>query len=412
MEDTLAAQSGVGAAPPPAPPFGGPLLERAKLCGDGFGCRSALQECGITFDLSTTHFYQGVAGGGLERSFLYGGRNDYFLNVDGEQLGLWKGGSFDLHGETRFGKSANFSTGALSPVNEMLLVPTDSGCVTALTGVRFTQHLSDNVLIYAGKINTLDDVRQPLTGATPLNGFLNTSLIFNTIFARTLPYSTLGAGFVVLQDEEPILSLSVYDPNDTPTTSGFENFFDGATVFGTVNVPTRFFGLPGHQGLSGTYSTGRYTNLSPSSYLDPVDDLAFASAPKTRSWALAYNFDQAVWASSDDPTKVWGVFGNLGIADDNPNPVRWYASVGVAGANPVRPQDTFGVGVFYLGISDELKRSARPVSPLRNESGAELYYNARVTPWFQITPDLQFIRPFEKNADTAVVLGVRAKIDF
>ena len=38
--------------------------------------------------------------------------------------------------------------------------------------------------------------------------------------------------------------------------------------------------------------------------------------------------------------------------------------------------------------------------------------NAAVTPWCQITPDLQVIRPFRERADTALILGVRANIDF
>lgn len=401
---------------PPAPPqFGGPLLERPKLTGDWFGLRTSLQECGITTDVSSTQFYQGVASGGLQQSFPYGGRNDYFVNVDGEKLGLWKGFSLTLHGETRYGQSANFITGALSPVNEMLLVPASAGCVTALTGVKCTQSLSENILVFAGKINLFDEIRQPLSGAGPLDGFLNTSLIFNTILARTLPYSAFGAGFVWLWDKEPVFTLSVYDTNSTPTTSGFNSFFDnGATIFGIINLPTRFFGLPGHQGLDVTYSSGRYTNLTASPYLDPLGGLVFPSPPIAGSWAVGYHFDQALFAATDDPKRVWGVFGRLGVADSNPNPVSCYASAGISGASllPARNKDTFGIGYYYLGISDTLKQSAHPNVPLRNEHGVELYYNARVTPWCQFTPDLQIIEPLQRQADTAFVVGVRAKLDF
>ena len=110
---------------------------------------------------------------------------------------------------------------------------------------------------------------------------------------------------------------------------------------------------------------------------------------------------------------MWGVFGNLGIADDNPNPMQWYASAGISGTSPIPAKlDTFGVGYFHLGISGPLKDSAVPGSPLGNEDGVELYYNARITPWFQITPDLQVINPFEQEAKTSLVLGLRAKVDF
>ena len=396
-------------------PFGGPFFERNKLTGDWNVRRNLLLESGITLDASTTQFSQGVASGGLEQAFPYGGRNDYLLTLDGEKLGLWKGFYLYLKGESRYGESVNFKTGALSSVNELLLVPAEKGYVPALTGVKFVQLLSENIEVFAGKINLLFDVRQPLTGATVLDGFLNTSLIFNTVLARTLPYSSFGAGFVYLKDKNPIFILSVYDTNSTPTTSGFQSIFDnGVLIYPILNLPTRFFGLPGHQGLQGTYSSGKYTNLSPSPYLDPLNGLVFASPPKAGTWALAYNFDQALYVSPGNPKRMWGVFGSLGIADNNPNPIQWYSNVGISGASPIptRMRDTFGIGYFHLGISGPLKQSAQPVSPLGNEDGVELYYNARVAPWFQITPDLQIINPFEQQARTALVLGLRGKLDF
>ncbi len=390
-------------------PFGGPFFGRNKLTGDWNVRRNLLLEGGVTLDVSATQYFQGVASGGLEQAFPFGGRDDYLLSLDGERLGLWKGFFIYLKGESRYGESANFLTGALSPVNELLLVPAEKGYVPALTGVKFVQFLSENMEIFAGKINLLFDVRQPLTGATVLDGFLNTSLIFNTILARTLPYSTFGAGFVYLKDKNPIFILSVYDTNSTPTTSGFQSFFNnGVLIYPILNLPTRFLGLPGHQGLQGTYSSGKYTNLSPSPYLDPLNGLIFASPPKAGTWALSYNFDQALYVSPDDPKRLWGVFGSLGIADDNPNPIQWYASAGISGASPipVRKRDTFGIGYFHLGISGPLKQSAQPFSPLGNEDGVELYYNARIAPWFQMTPDLQVINPFEQQARTALVLGL------
>jgi porin len=281
--------------------------------------------------------------------------------------------------------------------------------------MKFTQHFSDNFLVYAGKINLLDEIQQPLTHATGLTGFLNSSLIFNTILARTLPYSAFGAGFVYLQDAHPVVALSVFDTRDASTTSVFDDFFNNGTViFGVVSLPTQFFGLPGHQGVEGVYSSGRYTNVQESQYLDPVTGLVVPSPPKAGSWALGYLFDQALWVSPDDPERVWGVFGLLGLADDNPNPIHWTCMAGVSGASPLarRTQDTFGVGYYCLGLSGPLKQSALAGTPLGNEHGVEIYYNARVTPWCQVTPDLQIIEPFQKDADTALVVGVRAKLDF
>lgn len=395
--------------------FGGPWYERPKLTGDWFGTRSALAGNGITLDVSNTQYHQGVTSGGLEQAFRYGGRNDYILNVDGEKAGLSKGLFITLHGETRYGESANSLTGALMPVNLMLAVPQPNGSITALTGVKFTQFLSEQSMVYAGKINTLDDFKQPITGAGTLNGFQNTALMFNPIYARTVPYSTFGASFAYLENMEPLFAAAVFDTNNTPTVSGFDTFFDnGATVFAQLNLQTSFFGLPGHQGVSGTYSSGTYTDLTPSAYLDPIEGLVILTTPKTGSWCLAYNFDQAVYVSQDDPQRKWGVFSNLGIADNNPSPINWFASAGISGTSPFaeRKADTFGVGYFYVGVSDPLKSLAPNLFPLQNENGVELYYNVQATPWCQITPDLQVIDPFRERADSSLLFGLRAKIDF
>ncbi|WP_010582114.1 carbohydrate porin [Schlesneria paludicola] len=389
--------------------------EWPNLSGDWFGSRAVIASRGLTLDFSTTQFYQGATHGGLEQEFQYGGRNDYLMNLDGEKAGLWNGASFMLHGETRYGESGNSLTGALSPVNLMLSVPLSTGTVTGLTGVKFTQVLSEELLVYAGKINTLDDFKQPLTGAGPLNGFQNSAMIYNPVFARTIPYSTIGAGFAYLKNTERVFEVAVYDTNNSPTVSGFNTLFNnGATAYAQGTVPTTLFEKPGHQGISGTYSSGTYSDLTPTAYLDPVVGVVFLSTPVQGSWCLTYNVDQAVYVSPDDPQRMWGVFGNLGIADKNPSPVRWFANTGISGTSsiPGRKADTFGIAYFYIGVSDSLKTRATNLVSLGDEYGAELYYNVAVTSWCQITPDLQVIAPFRNRAETSVLVGLRAKIDF
>jgi porin len=78
------------------------LLTRQNLTGDWFGRRSTLAESGFSFDVSTTQYFQGVASGGSEQGFEYGGRNDYFLHVDGEKAGLWRS-IRDFRGNAKLG---------------------------------------------------------------------------------------------------------------------------------------------------------------------------------------------------------------------------------------------------------------------------------------------------------------------
>lgn len=395
--------------------FRGSIRQRSKFTGDWCGRRADLQAGGITLDLSTTQFYQGVVTGGLEQAFQYGGRNDCFLNIDGEKVGLWSGLAVTLHAETRYGESVNSIAGTLMAPNLMSAFPLPNGTVTALTNVTLTQNLSETFQVFAGKLNTLDGLEQPLTGADNLSGFQNTAMLYNPVFARTVPYATFGAGVACLQNDESVFSVIVYDTNDTTTVSGFETFFDnGATIYAELNGSTMLFDRPGHHGLSGTYSTGKYSDLTPTAYLDPIVGVVVATAPRTGSWCLAYNFDQALYVSPDDPDLMWGVFGNFGLADENPSPARWFASVGLSGTGGIagRKTDSFGFAYLYLEVSDSLKNLAPRLLPLRDEHGIELYYNVALTPWCRITPDLQVITPFRDRAETALLFGLRAQVDF
>jgi porin len=400
------------------PPFGGPWDTRPKLTGDWYGLREQLRDHGITLDLSTTAYYQGTASGGLEESFQFGGRNDYWLNIDGQKAGLWPGFFGTLHGETVYGESVNHETGAIVPVNIGRAHPVVSGTETALTAVRFTQALSENFVVYGGKINTIDNVQQPFMPGRGLDaGFMNAAFVWNPILGRTMNYATLGAGAAVLAAGEPVASLTLYDTNDDTTTTGFHKAFDnGVIVYPTFSLPTRFFGMPGHQSVWGAYSSGRYAILDSQS-LNEIPAVLQGATPTTSmhgSWWVTYLFDQAIWVDPADRARSWGVFGNFGISDGKPNPIKWSAILGVGGSSPIpgRRLDTFGAAYYHLGFSDDFRVVARAITPVRDEHGLELFYNVAVTPWCHVTADMQVVTPILERAETSLVFGLRAKIDF
>jgi porin len=406
------------AAPEGPPPFGGPLMSRPKLTGDWFGFREDLRCHGITFDISTNLYYQGVASGGRRDEFEYSGRADYLLNIDGQKAGLWQGLFINLHGETVYGDSVNDLTGAFMPVNSGRLVPVPSGDVTALTGIKITQALSENFAVFGGKINTFDGYSQPFLPGQAIDvGFMNLGIILNPVLLRTLPYSTWGAGAAVLVDAKPAASVMVLDTNNTPTTTGFPTFFDnGVTILASGGLPSNFFDMPGVHALMGTYNSGRLASTDTTAYSLIARVLRGLPAVEkvSGSWSLAYLFQQTLWIDPCDKTRTWGLFGSAGIGDTNPNPFPWSASIGVAGSSPLpgRKLDTFGIAYYYMGVSDNLKNFARRLIPLRDEQGLELFYNVGVTPWCHITPDLQVIDPARARIDSSLVLGLRAKIDF
>jgi porin len=301
------------------------------------------------------------------------------------------------------------------PVSVAQLFPVPNGAVTALSGVKFTQFLSERFLVFGGKLNILDGFNQPFTGgARGVNGFWNGGMVFNPVFIRTVPYSTYGFGAAVVKGVEPIVSFMVLDANNTPTTTGFNSFFaDGAVLVPSINVPTNFLGLPGHQGLLGSWSSKKYTNLDRSAFLNVLQGGApLSTLRRDGAWSLGYMFDQALVVSPCDPKRMWGVFGNVGIADTNPSPIRWFANLGVGGsALRGRPLDTFGFGYYYMGLNSSFKNLI-PGLPLRDEHGMEAFYNFAVAPWCHITPDVQFILPAQDRAQHMWFFGMRAKLDF
>src|SRR5262249_423157 len=93
-------------------------------------------------------------------------------------------------GETRLGNSVNRVDGLLAPSNIAMAFPKEGENTSSLTGVKITQALSQNFAVVLGKLNTLDEYvlhYDPKLGLRPgIGGYMNTSLVFNPILARTV----------------------------------------------------------------------------------------------------------------------------------------------------------------------------------------------------------------------------------
>jgi porin len=378
-----------------------------------------LSEHGVELKISLSQFYQGVADGGTERSFEYGGKLDYYLSLEGGKLGLWPGFSLTAHAETRYGNDINTIDGLFSFGNFNMAFPKVGQDGTGITALKLTQLLFDHLLLIAGKINTLDDFRLNFTAKNGLERFMNGAMVANIINARTIPYSTYGAGFAVFARNGPEFTFLLRDPDDHATTTDLDKLFaKGAVLTGSVRVPISPLGLPGTQVMGGNWSSRHYTSLDPSPWVE-VPGQGLLANEESGSWALYYNFDQYVWINSSNTNRWLGVFGMTGLSDGNPNPIRWNATfgLGAGGLIPGREGDTAGLGYFHMGISSEFKQllGAPPAPPglaQRDEQGVELYYQAALTRWCHLAADLQIVAPSTKNLDTTVLIGGRLMIDF
>jgi len=238
----------------------------------------------------------------------------------------------------------------------------------------------------------------------------------------TIPYSALGAGLIILPTKDPhgaIIGFSVLQTNGQASTIGFDDLHSNQLTFvGEARVRTNFFGLTGHQLIGGGYSNKTFTSLDQS--------LRFFIENRTLekqegSWNIYYNFDQYLYETEKGSGKGVGIFGRIGVSDGNPNPMHVFVSLGVGGKGIIscRPLDRFGVGFYYMDVRNP--KFTGPLATrefLRDEYGFEIFYNVAITPWLQVTPDIQVLKPAQKetisgeNVHTATVLGLRLQVVF
>lgn len=383
-----------------------------SLCEWG-GLKPKLAESGITFQGDVTGFYMGVLDGGEARRGEFAGHGDYVFNVDAGKLGLHDGLFVKIRAEHRFGTPVGEATGTFLPPAVLGDLPVVDSENVYLTNVLLTQMLSDNFAVFAGKLDTLDGDVNAFAHGRGKTQFSNAALVATPIALRTVPYSTLGAGFIWLEEGEPIFTFTVLNPTDTARTSGFEELFEeGVSLTAELRLPTNFFQLPGHQLFGGSWSSRNYASL------DQDPRVIFPSIPIARtsgSWSLYWNFDQYLVIDPKNPKNGWGVFGRAGIADAASNPIQHFLSFGVGGTSPLpnRSDDGFGVGWYYSGTSDKISPFLMAFTgPVGDGQGVELFYRAQIAPCFDITPDFQILVPGRAEIDTAYLLGLRANISF
>lgn len=434
------------------PNYMGDWWNRKYMTGDWGGARTELANHGILFDASVTQNLQGNGHGGKNTNgaFEYGGSADYSLRLDTARMGLWPGGLITLHGETQFGQSINGSTGAFMVPNmkSVFPVPNDPG-ETTLSEFYLMQALSEKVVVAAGKIDltALGDRNAFAGDASHTTQFMNTAFNVNPVLLTAAPYTSMAAGVILLPTDSLQIStlVSDNDPNGAANMTGFNTAFHGRdwmSVMQEYDLKIKPFDRPGNQRL-GWFWTSKDFREFESDSRDPIpvshitipgvpgiaqkflqknrrrarigDTIVDLKNPDTKpdNWGIYYNFDQYLFCDEKDPTKGWGLFGRFGVAPTEANLFHTFYSIGLGGKGtiPKRDDDTWGVGYYYGHVDNNLSSRLG----IDDEQGVELFYSIEVTPWFHITPDIQFIVDPAGgiiNDQTAVVYGLRAQITF
>lgn len=397
-------------------------LERPALTGD----RADLVARGVDVRATLTQVGQGVVDGGKDDDWEYGGRGNLTINLDTQKLNLWPGGFFTLEVEGNFNRSVNGSTGALMAVNSNQLFPEPGGENFNVPQLSFAQFVSPYAGAVVGKLDTTSGDMNAFAHGKGDEQFFNMALSINPV-AVIIPYSTLGAGIIVLPTKDPaeaILQFSALQASGRASTTGFDDFDSEWIGAAEGRVRTDFFGLTGHQLVGAFYSSREYTSLD-QRLGHVVETQSFAR--ENGSWGVYYNFDQYLYEFDRQAETGVGVFGRFGASDGGPNVSRFFYSAGVGGKGivPGRERDRFGLGAYFIDVSNPTFEGPLGTRTfLSDEWGFEAFYNIALTGWLLLTPDIQVIGPSQneritstmprlaESISTATVIGFRLQIVF
>jgi porin len=430
---------------------GGDFRHRTQLSGDWGGMRTDLARHGFFFDLYSTSAYQNVASGGLKNGNTSIQNTQLSINVDTGRAGLWSGGIFHITLESRYGSSSpqnTFTVGSTVPQYTGLAIPGPFFVHDVLPTEYFLfQSLTPKFAVLLGKTNVLKHADQTLFGNSYKYYFANLNFNKNPMALNFYNTTSLAAVGLWIPSKRLTVFTGVFDPNSDANNLATKAF-DRVNVYGGTIFSYKIGNLPGQSWAQANWTnkpkidlTSPFGQLSPAGVPQAVGVLLGAPSVqalpvkyKGMSWVTIGNFSQYLFVKdhpaavaeklgSGQPLRGIGLFGRLGYAPEETNPITRDASVALLanGLSDHRPNDSFGLGIYHNGISQPLKneiaRLTGATATLKNEQGLEVFYSVAITPAMRLIPSYQHIwnpmtAEVAKNERGADVFLLRLSLTF
>ena len=405
--------------PTPEPSF----WTQETMTGDWGGTRSRWKEKGIDLEFKYVGIFQSIASGGTNEHSSLTNKLATTWKFDLTKVAGWKFWSSEIKAEWRFGGPALTGTGGINFSNTAGVIPAAGGSVVSVTAVNLTRIIpkdlkkGDLYVVSFGRYNLLDMLEEDFFAGAGEERFFNIAPIGPLTVLRQVPLITNAATFAIVKGGEPRFSITVMDPDDQSLDPGLDTLFaDGVTFSPGYNIPTKYFGKTAKHSFTGAITTKKYTPFDairqviiPGPPLNPVE-------PKRGSWSVAYAFRQ--YFVERGPHDGWGLFTQLSVADKATSPITRFFNVGLGGNGLIasRRQDEFGLSYAYTNLSSVLRDNINLITfgrrALQPEHQVEMFYNFHVTPWLQLTGDLQIIRGVRPTVERSIVPGVRLVVIF
>ncbi len=390
------AQATVESSTPPT------WAEGPALTGDWGGLRTRLADRGFApYAIYTIEGF-GVAGKGIDDGADWTSELEFGFDVDMQKLVGLPGGSLHASALWIEGTDPSDRVGSLNAISNL-----SAPAAARLYQLWYKQVLGP-VTAKAGQVVASDDFMVSPSAALYFNAGFGTYPTFTAnINAPSYPLGAPGA-VVAWQVLEPLQAQAgVYVADAGPNDAGNHGLGwstdHGWVVFSEIAYEASLGGRAGVYKLGGYYDTARFTDLT-------------TGDSDRGNWSLYLLGDQTVYAGAEGVPTV-AVFAGVGLSpQEDRNTVHYYAQggVNVTGLLPARPKDVLGVGVTYTGFSNDFVQANRAAgTPVTSrEAIIELTYQAVITPFLTLQPDLQFVVDANQSRRDAVVLGIRMVATF
>lgn len=423
------------------------LWTRPTLTGDWGGLRPYLDGKGITFTLNYTNDFLWNASGGVKRGGVGLGVFQPQMDLDLQKLLGWVGAKIHTHGLIVHGPP--FSPSYLG--NILSVSNLEAGPLARLYSLWYEQSaFNDHLSVRAGLMSADSQFLQSATASN----FINNGISWPMFLAANLPAGgpayplpAPGVRIRIKPTEDVALQAAVFsgDPSGgdgsnqggpLPTGTVF-SFRGGAFVIAEISY------LPNQgknaSGLPGAYRLGAWYHTSPRFGDQRFDNTGRSLAdPLSTGVPLDHTGDHGIYGVIDQMlyrvpgTDDQGLSGfvRMGGVPNDRNLISFYADGGLLykGLAPRRPDDKVGIATAYARVGNNARGLDADTGffgnfpyPVRSgETMVEMIYQAQLTPWWMLQPELQYIiRPGGGvlNSDgslrpNAWVIAIRSALNF
>jgi porin len=389
------------------------------LTGNWGGWRDRLSNDGFMPFMNWTGEIWGNTNGGIQTGMTQDMLLTWGFGLDLQKIAGWNGVTANATFYWLQGQSPNTNVGAFNSPSSY----DAANMVRVFTLYLAKQWLDGRAEVRVGWLTADDTFFQTQSAGLFLNaGFTAPPTLFGQQLANgdfdvpEYPLATPGLRVhFQTQDQRWDLYGGLYDGDSGPNVSHYHGLGvrtdNGVLVLGEADWHYSVWGQSGILKAGGYYSGGSFTNWNTNLAQTGIEG--------------AYGMvDQVLWqtkaagGTAQPVLSAYAYAGWAGPSDRVIPQVTYSAGLNWDGPLPSRPNDVAGVAVLYTGFSPAFTASAfnplGPGVPTAAETDLEFTYQAVITPWFSVQPDVQVIFNPEVSVTraTATVVGARAVVTF